>query len=49
MNKQEEIEKLIKEEKRLYLNNWRKNNKDRVKKHNADYWKRRAEKRLNNK
>ena len=35
-------------EKREYFKNWRKNNKDKVKKHNETFWKKQAEK-LNNK
>lgn len=34
--------------KREYFKNWRKNNKDKVKKHNETFWKKQAEK-LNNK
>lgn len=30
---------LIKKAKREYFKNWRKNNKDKVKEHNARYWK----------
>lgn len=44
MNKS--IEQIAKEEKKAYLQEWRRNNKDKVKKHNANYWKRRAEKKL---
>ena len=41
------IEQLATEERREYFKKWRAENKDKVKKHSAAYWKRRAEKRLN--
>ena len=34
----------ILKEKRSYYNTWRKNNKDKVKKHQENYWKKRTEK-----
>ena len=40
------LEQLSLEERREYFRKWRANNKDRVTKHNADYWKKRAEQRL---
>jgi len=40
------IEELAKEERRAYFRKWRAENKDKVKKHNANYWRRRAEKRF---
>ena len=49
MKAKENIDELIKEEKRKYYKNWRKNNKDKIKKHNKDYWKKRAMKKLNKK
>lgn len=49
MQEKENIDELIKEEKRKYYKNWRKNNKDKIKKHNKDYWEKRAMKQSNNK
>lgn len=40
------IDKAVKEARRKYFRNWRKNNADRVKKYNEDYWLRKAEKLL---
>lgn len=40
------IEQLAAEEKREYFRKWRAANKDKTKKHNADYWKRKAEQKL---
>lgn len=40
------IEELANEERKAYYRKWREENKDKVKKHNATYWKRRVEKRL---
>ena len=40
------IEELIKEERLSYFRKWRAANKDKVKQHNENYWKRKAEKRL---
>ncbi|MFV0275526.1 MAG: phosphatase [Bacilli bacterium] len=34
---------LVKEAKQEYFRNWRKNNKDKVKKSNAKYWLKKAE------
>lgn len=34
---------LVKSEKRAYMKEWRKNNKERVKIHNAKYWLKRAQ------
>jgi len=41
------IEELAAEERKEYFRQWRQKNKDKVKKHNATYWQRRAEKKLN--
>jgi uncharacterized short protein YbdD (DUF466 family) len=40
------LEAAAQEEKREYFRKWRKNNPDKVKKHNENYWRKRAEKRL---
>ena len=40
------LEAAIQEEKREYIRQWRKNNPDKVKRHNKNYWRKRAEKRL---
>lgn len=40
------LEAAIQEEKREYIRRWRKNNPDKVKKQNENYWRKRAEKRL---
>jgi len=40
------LEAVAQEEKGEYFRQWRKNNPDRVKKHNENYWRKRAEKRL---
>ena len=40
------IEAVVKEEKREYFRQWRKNNPEKVKQHNENYWRKRAEKRL---
>jgi len=40
------LEAVAQEEKREYFRQWRKNNPDKVKKHNENYWRKRAEKRL---
>ena len=42
---EKKLDELIADERRAYYREWRAKNKDKVKKHNADYWKRRAEKR----
>ena len=39
---QEKISELAKAERKEYLNKWRGKNKDKVKKHNATYWEKRA-------
>ena len=41
-----QIDETIAEERREYFRKWRAANKEKVKKHNADYWRRRAEKKL---
>lgn len=38
------IEQLAREERNAYMRKWRSENKDKVRKHNAAYWKRRVEK-----
>jgi len=40
------IEKIAAEERREYMKKWRAANKDKVSKHNREYWSRRAKKRL---
>jgi len=40
------LEAAIQEEKREYFRRWRKNNPDKVKKQNENYWRKRAMKRL---
>jgi len=42
----EKIEEAILKEKRDYFKMWRSKNKDKVKKHNKDYWERKAKKSL---
>ncbi|MDD4592240.1 MAG: hypothetical protein PHG06_17710 [Parabacteroides sp.] len=42
------INQLAAEERRKYHRQWRAANKDKVKRHNDTYWKRRAEKNLTN-
>ena len=39
-------QELIKKAKKEYFKKWRDNNKDKVKKHNETYWKKRVEKML---
>jgi len=41
MNKQS-LDELIRAEKRAYSKNWRTKNADKVKKHNDNYWRKRA-------
>lgn len=41
-----DLDELARRERLEYFRAWRAKNKDRVKKSNAEYWKRRAEKRL---
>ena len=43
---QKTLEELALEERRAYFREWRANNKDKVKKHNATYWEKRAKRRL---
>lgn len=40
------VEQLANEERRAYFRKWRAENKDKVKRHNATYWKKRALKKL---
>ena len=40
------LEAAAQKEKREYFRRWRKNNPDKVKRHNENYWRKRAEKRL---
>ena len=40
------LKKAVQEEKREYFRRWRKNNPDKVKKHNDNYWLKRTQKRL---
>ena len=40
------LEAAAQKEKREYIRRWRKNNPDKVKRHNENYWRKRAEKRL---
>lgn len=42
----QKLEAMAQEEKREYFRQWRKNNPDKVKRHNENYWRKRAEKRL---
>ena len=44
---EKQMEALIHEEKASYFRNWRANNKDKVKKHNENYWKKRALEKMN--
>lgn len=37
-------EDLIKDSKKAYYKEWRKNNKDKIKKHNETFWKKQSEK-----
>ena len=46
---QKTIEELALEERRAYFREWRANNKDMVKKHNATYWEKRAKRHLEEK
>jgi len=43
---EKEIEEMARAERLEYFRNWRTNNKDKVRKHNDNYWKKRAEKKL---
>ena len=40
------VEQLAAEERKAYFKKWRAENKDKVKKHNATYWQKRALKKL---
>ena len=40
--KQKSVEEIAREERLAYFREWRANNKDKVKKHNATYWEKRA-------
>lgn len=40
-----DIEELVRQERLEYFRRWRRENKDKVRLHNANYWRRRAEKR----
>lgn len=42
------IDELARQERLEYFRKWRENNKDKVKMHNANYWKNRAKKRISN-
>lgn len=46
MTETKTIEELAREERKKYFKEWRANNKDKVKKHNATYWENRAKKNL---
>ena len=39
---QKSVEEIAREERLAYFREWRANNKDKVKKHNATYWEKRA-------
>ncbi len=41
-NNEKSVEEIAREERRAYFREWRANNKDKVKKHNATYWEKRA-------
>ena len=43
---EKDLEQLIRAERNAYSREWRAKNKDRIKQHNADYWKRRVLKTL---
>ena len=43
IDKKKTIEELAREERLAYFREWRANNKDKVKQHQATYWQRRAE------
>ena len=47
-NSKEMLELDIVQERREYFREWRKNNPDKVKAHNQNFYKKRAEKRLQN-
>ena len=41
-NNVKSVEEIAREERLAYFREWRANNKDKVKKHNATYWEKRA-------
>jgi len=43
---EKEVDDLAREERLAYFKQWRAANKDKVKKHNDNYWRKRVEKRL---
>jgi hypothetical protein len=43
---QKKIEELAKKERNAYIKKWRSKNKEKIKIYNANYWRRRAEKRM---
>jgi len=43
---QANLEKIAADERKAYFKAWRAANKDKVKQHNANYWKKRVEKKL---
>lgn len=47
MNENKALEELIKAERREYFRQWRAANPEKVRKHNANYWRNRAVKKLN--
>jgi len=47
LSDEKSVEEMAKCERRDYFKQWRAANKDKIKRHNADYWKRRAQKKLN--
>jgi len=46
VNSNENISALARQERLTYFKNWRENNKDKVKQHNQNYWKKRVERKL---
>jgi len=44
--KREQVDELAAEERREYFRKWRAANKDKVAKHNANYWRKKAEQKL---
>lgn len=44
MDNEKELEEAAAQARRDYVNQWRKKNPEKVKKYNADYWRRKAEK-----
>lgn len=43
------LKAMMQQEKREYFRQWRKNNPDKIKKYNENYWRKRAENRLESK